>query len=193
MQKIQSVVGSLLREIDLNKKQTDSDFIKSLRSQPIKEFEIQKRLDRLQGIKRFSKNNNNNNNDDSDGGGSGGGDLFGLGTTTLQNKNTTFIPEVLNINEIFNPLPKEYDAQQRLNWQVPEVDDLLQQRLNNLRGISEAMLRVRPDETPFLLTTPLIFIFLPRPLVLIRRTNLTVGCERLIWFSSCNCNQRRKS
>ena len=28
------IVGSLLREIDLNKKQTDSDFIKSLPSQP---------------------------------------------------------------------------------------------------------------------------------------------------------------
>ena len=33
-----SIVGSLLREIDLNKKQTDSDFIKSLPSQPGKEF-----------------------------------------------------------------------------------------------------------------------------------------------------------
>ena len=29
-------VGSLIREIDLNKKQTDSDFIKSLPSQPEK-------------------------------------------------------------------------------------------------------------------------------------------------------------
>ena len=36
------IVGSLLREIDLNKKQTDNDFIKSLLSQPRKEFEIQK-------------------------------------------------------------------------------------------------------------------------------------------------------
>ena len=34
------IVGSLLREIDLNKKQTDSDFIKYLPSQPGKEFEI---------------------------------------------------------------------------------------------------------------------------------------------------------
>ena len=31
-----SIVGSLIREIDLNKKQTDSDFIKSLPSQPEK-------------------------------------------------------------------------------------------------------------------------------------------------------------
>ena len=67
-----SIVGSLLREIDLNKKQTDSDFIKSLPSQPGKEFKIQKRLDRLHGIKRFNKNNNNNsNNNDGDGGGGG--------------------------------------------------------------------------------------------------------------------------
>ena len=55
------IVGSLLREIDLNKKQTESDFIKSLPSQPGKELEIQKRLDRLGDIKRFNKNNNNNN------------------------------------------------------------------------------------------------------------------------------------
>ena len=62
----------MLRETDLNKKQTDSDFIKSLPSNPGKEFEIQKRLDKLQDIKRFNTNNNNNNNN----GGSGGGDLI---------------------------------------------------------------------------------------------------------------------
>ena len=56
------IVGSLLREIDLNKKQTDNDFIKSLPSQPGKEFEIQKRLDTLNGIKRYGKKNNNDNN-----------------------------------------------------------------------------------------------------------------------------------
>ena len=56
------IVGSLLREIDLNKKQPDTDFIKSLPSHPGKEFEIQKRLDKLRGIKRFNNNNNNNNN-----------------------------------------------------------------------------------------------------------------------------------
>ena len=39
------IAGSLLREIDLNKKQTDSDFIKSLPTQPGKEFEIKKRLE----------------------------------------------------------------------------------------------------------------------------------------------------
>ena len=39
------IVGSLLREIDIKKKQSDSDFIKSLPSQSGKEFEIKKRLD----------------------------------------------------------------------------------------------------------------------------------------------------
>ena len=34
------IVGSLLREIDINKKQSDSNFIKSSPSQPGKEFEI---------------------------------------------------------------------------------------------------------------------------------------------------------
>ena len=39
------IVGSLLRELDIKKKQSDSDFIKSLPSHPGKEFEIKKRLD----------------------------------------------------------------------------------------------------------------------------------------------------
>ena len=73
------IVGSLLREIELNKKQTDSDFIKSLPSQPGKEFEIKKRLDRLRGITDDENNRgNNNNNNDRGSGGSGGNsdDLF---------------------------------------------------------------------------------------------------------------------
>ena len=41
------IVGSLLRQIDLNKKLTNSDFIKSVPSHPGKEFEIKNRLDRL--------------------------------------------------------------------------------------------------------------------------------------------------
>ena len=53
-------VGSLLREIDINKKQSDSDFIKSLLSHPGKEFEIQKGLNRLRGKTFFSNSNNNN-------------------------------------------------------------------------------------------------------------------------------------
>ena len=44
------IVSSLLREIDLKKKQTDSGFIKSLPSQPGQEFEIKKPIDKLGGI-----------------------------------------------------------------------------------------------------------------------------------------------
>ena len=51
------IVGSLLREIDIKKKQSGSDFIKSLPSHPGKEFEIKKRLEKLREI----KNDNNNN------------------------------------------------------------------------------------------------------------------------------------
>ena len=74
------IVGSLLREIDIKKKQSNSDFIKSLPSQPGKEFEIKKRLDRLRGKSRFDRNtsNNNNNNNNNNGGGNGP-DLFGPG------------------------------------------------------------------------------------------------------------------
>ena len=68
------IVGSLLREIDIKKKQSDSDFIKSLPSQPGKEFEIQKRLDRLRGINN-NEFNNNNNNSVGGGGNSGGTNL----------------------------------------------------------------------------------------------------------------------
>ena len=63
------IVGSLLREIDLNKKQTGSDFIKSLPSDPGKEFEIKKRLDRLRGLTTSSDRKNNNNNNNNNGGG----------------------------------------------------------------------------------------------------------------------------
>ena len=63
------IVGSLLREVDIKKKQSDSDFIKSIPSYSGKEFEIQKRLDRLRGI----SNDNNRNNNASGGRGGGGG------------------------------------------------------------------------------------------------------------------------
>ena len=43
------IVGSLLREIDLRKKQTDSDCIRSLPSQPGKEFEIKKEVGLVKG------------------------------------------------------------------------------------------------------------------------------------------------
>ena len=76
------IVGSLLREIDLKKNQSDSDFIKLLSSHPGKEFEIKKRLDRPRGTSNFGNNNNNNNNNN--GGGSnnnlgGNNNLFGPG------------------------------------------------------------------------------------------------------------------
>ena len=45
------IVGSLLREIDIKRKQFDSDFIKSLPSHRGKEFGIRKRLDKLKDIK----------------------------------------------------------------------------------------------------------------------------------------------
>ena len=111
-------------------------------SHPGKEFEIQKRLDRLRDIQKFNKNNNNDNNNNNDGDGRGGGDLITSSATPSKNttNNNLFIPEASNLNNIFNPLPEEYDVQQRLNLQVPEVDGLLQQRLNNLMGI--------PDPTP---------------------------------------------
>ena len=69
------IVGSLLRQIDIKKKQSDSDFIKSLPSQPGKEFEIQKRLDRLKGTDNNEFRNNNNN---AGGGGNSGGTNLNL-------------------------------------------------------------------------------------------------------------------
>ena len=65
-----------------------------------------------------------------------GEDIFGLGPTGSQNKNLFSIPGVPNINKLLNPLPEEYDVHERLNRQVPEVSDLLQQRLNSLKGKS---------------------------------------------------------
>ena len=143
----------MLRDIDLNKKQTDSNFIKSLPSYPGKEFEIKK--DKLRNIKRFNKknnndnndNNNNNNNDNNDGGDSGG-DLFSPSTNTRQNKNNSFIPEAPTFNDIFNLLPEEYDLEQKLNLQQPAVDYLLQQRLNNLRAVPNPNPPARPEEVP---------------------------------------------
>ena len=71
------IVGSLLREVNVRKKQSDSDFIKSLPSQPGKEFEIKKRLDKLGGTATNNFNNNNNINNVNPGG--GGVDISGLG------------------------------------------------------------------------------------------------------------------
>lgn len=54
-----------------------------------------------------------------------------------------------DLNELFNSLPEELVVQQRLNRKVPEVDNLLQQRLNSLRGIPNPNPQARPDEVPF--------------------------------------------
>ena len=56
------VVGCLLKEIDLKKKQSDSNFIKSLPSHPGKEFEIKSRLEKLRREETIKNNNNNDNN-----------------------------------------------------------------------------------------------------------------------------------
>ena len=69
------IVGSLLREIDLRKNQTDNNFIKSLPSQQGNKFEIKKRLDRLRGINSYSNKNNFNNNNNNNN--KNGPDLFG--------------------------------------------------------------------------------------------------------------------
>ena len=112
------IVGSLLREIDLNKKQTDSDFIKSLPSQPGKEFEIKKCLDRLRDIKKPSrKSNNNNKNNNSNAGGNlfpGPGDdgnLFPPGPGPRSNLG--FSPPPPTINEFIQP--NKYKLQNRFN------------------------------------------------------------------------------
>ena len=74
----------MLREFDIKKKQSDSDFIKSLPSHPGKEFEIKKRLDKLRGINNSSNsnknsNNNNNNNNSNNNNNINNSNLFGPG------------------------------------------------------------------------------------------------------------------
>ena len=59
------------------------------------------------------------------------------------------IPGVPDINEILNPLPEDYDVQQRLNRQVPEVDDFLQHTLNSLKRICGLTPQAHPDKMPF--------------------------------------------
>ena len=131
------IVGSLLREIDLNKKQTDSDFIKSIPSQPGNEFEIQKRLDKLRDVKRYNNKNNNSNNNSNN----NCGDLFPPQPLDPGN-NIGPPPSIPKIQDFIDSYPEEYDLQQRLN-QNAVPDSLLQQRLNNLRGISN------PSPPPF--------------------------------------------
>ena len=94
---------------------------------------------RLKKNKKNNNNNNdnNNNNINNNNDNSGGGDLFPPGSPGPDNRNRndlSFLPEAPTIDNNFNPLPEVYDLQQRLNIQNPDVDSLLQQRLNNLRG-----------------------------------------------------------
>ena len=98
------IVGSLLREIDIRKKQTDSDFIKSLPSQPGKEFEIKKRLDKLRGTTNNSFNNNNNNVNP----GGGGVDISGLGPSPTLPK----IEDLIDNGPSLFPPPPPTDGQE---------------------------------------------------------------------------------
>ena len=62
----------------LKKKQSDSDFTRSLLSHPGKEFENQKRLDKLKGTSNVFEDNNNNNNNNAGAGGNTGGTNLNL-------------------------------------------------------------------------------------------------------------------
>ena len=73
----------------MKKKQSDSDFIRSLPSHPGKEFEIQKRLDKLRGKNDNFNNNNNNNN----AGGNTGGTNIDLDNCGL-NQPSPSLPDI---------------------------------------------------------------------------------------------------
>ena len=103
----------MIREIDLNKKQTKNDFIKSLPGVPGKEFEIKKRLYRLRDIKNPSRKNNNNNNGNYNN--NNGGNLFPAGP----GDNGSLFPPRLGTG---------------LGLPLPE----LQNRFNTLRGTSSS-------------------------------------------------------
>ena len=56
------IVGSLLRELNVNRKGLASDLLKGAPETPRKNLEIQKRLDSLKGADYSKSNNNDNNN-----------------------------------------------------------------------------------------------------------------------------------
>ena len=60
-----------------------------------------------------------------------------------------------------------------MNLQELAVGDLLQQRLNNLRGVPNPNLSACPEEVPFLQIMSQISIFLLKHLVLIHTKELT--------------------
>ena len=95
------IVGSLLRETDIKKKQSDSDFVRSLPSQPGKEFEIQKKLERLKGI---DNNEFRNNNSNASGGGNSGGTNLNLKNYGL-NQPPPSLPTIEDFIDNGVPLP----------------------------------------------------------------------------------------
>ena len=117
------IVNSLLREVDYRKKQTDSDFIKSLPSQPGKEFEIKKRLDKLRGTATNNFNNNNNSNVNP---GGGGINISGLGPPPTLPKIEDLTdngPEVTS-NVFLPPPPPPPPSGPVLNpFVVPKIDE----------------------------------------------------------------------
>ena len=56
------IVGSLLRELDVAKKDTESDLIKKALQPPGLDFLIQNRLDKLRNTRNNDNNSNSNNN-----------------------------------------------------------------------------------------------------------------------------------
>ena len=108
-------------------------------SQPGKEFEIQKRLNRVRGIKRFNNNKNNNNNNNDEGNlfpPGPGGDLFP--PRPVPGRGPGLPPPPPSNNFIPPWVPEDYE---------------IQQRLNQLRGTSTY------SPPPFLQTMLQIFIF----------------------------------
>ena len=99
-------------------------------SQPGKEFEIQKRLDRL-------RDNNDNNNNDNDNSNNDNDSLFPPGPPA-SDSGSSFGPRGLSPPppppNISNPFPEEYDLQQRLNQENVASNFEIHQRFNNLRN-----------------------------------------------------------
>ena len=130
------IVGSLIREVDLKKKQTDSDFIKSLPGVPGKEFAIQKHLDKLSDIKDPGQRNNNNNNNNNNIDDNNNGNLFppeaGGGYFPPRPGRDLFPPRP-EIGLAPLPLPPRIDQPPPLF--IPDKYEL-ENRFNTLRGTS---------------------------------------------------------
>ena len=99
-----SIIGYLVRELDFKKKGTDSEFIKSLPSQPGKEFETKKRLDRLKEIRNSTSSNNNNKNNNNNNRNDGGNNLL------LPPPGTLFIPPPTPPSRLDHPFGLDHPA-----------------------------------------------------------------------------------